>query len=278
MLRNDYRHAERADVLLPLFERVHQEDEAAERRSARGRNFAIGSGVAWFVSMFVAGFIHPMLFVGSGLLLLGVVAGGVYWYIHQRHDLDDRKVATVLRLLRVLRADVPATQKLLVHIDHRSYRKGGTLLEKSNAGGVRFFRYEHPWLGLRARLADGSTVALAITDRVRRKEKPKRKYTKVAEHTVSRVTVAVRLARRYGDAAVVAERLRGRALGERFELRQVVGRGRVVKATFVTPVAASFTNRSGTQTSGVEALGSGDTLLLALRWIYGGLAAVPRAA
>ncbi len=278
MLRRDYRYAERADVLLPLFEKINSEDELAEGKMKRGSSFTIGAGVAFFISMFVAGFIHPALFILTGLLFLCMVGGGLYWFRNQRHDLDDRKVGTCLRLLRVLRADVPATQKLSVHVDLRDYQKGGTVLESSKTGGVRFFRYEHTWLETRARLSDGSAVVLAITDRVRRKEKPKRKYTKVAEHTLSRVTVAVRLGRRYGDAAAVAERLRQRPLQERFELRQVVARGRVVKASFVTPVAASFTNRTGTQQSGAEALGSGDTLLLALRWIYGGLAATPRAA
>jgi hypothetical protein len=261
MRRGDYRYADCAPALAEFFRRVGIEDKLAERRARRGIVTAILGGVTAFGSLFLSAGLHPIFLV---LVLLGgaaLVGGIVYWYVSSRQDLDDRKVLSAQRLVNVLRADVPAGQKIFVHVDFRNYQQG-----------VK--RYQHGWLELRTALADGNGVALTIRDTIRRKEKPKRKYTKVTERIVSGVTVSLRLSRRYGDPAALVARLESLPLEAPFRLRQIAARGRSVRASFTTPVATSVRG----QRHGFEALASGDTLLQALRWLYGGIAAGRRAA
>jgi hypothetical protein len=273
MRKAEYRYADRAEALLSLFEKINVSDKQAERKAKRGLTVVIVSGIAWFFSIFGMAF-HALLALLMGVLLLTTLVALVYWYLQQRQDLDDRKVATLLRLLRVLRADVPASEKVAVRVDLRDYAKGGRLLSKQSRGGVRVFRYEQSWLEWRTRLADGNALAMTITDRARRKEKRKHKSTKVTERIGSAATLVVRLDKRYGDAAALAARLERLPLQAPFRLRRVAARGRGVRISFVTPVATSVKGAR----QGFEGLASGDTLLLALRWFYSGLAAARQAA
>jgi hypothetical protein len=177
----------------------------------------------------------------------------------------------------VLRADVPATWPLGLEVDFRPYDKAGTVLEQSGSRfGPKSKKYEHDWLVLRANLADGSSVVATLSDKVSRKEKPKRKRTKVAETFATRVSVTLRLGKGR-DAQGVAARLQGTSPAGGCRTLSLTGNGRVLHAVVAAPVGRKVTNR-GTSETGMDRLASGDTILQTLSWLYEGVAASSRAA
>lgn len=258
--------------LLARFERAGASDKAAERLKSRWTGFG-WLGFALLVGSIIGGFAAgvPALFVLALLGLALAVVSFVKASRHGRYDLDDRKLASVRRLLALLRADIPAEWPVAIEVDFRPYDKAGELLEKAGGRfGPKAFRYRQRWLQLRANLADGTALVATLSDRVSRKEKPKRKRRKVRESFVSIATLSLRLDKRYGDAGAAASRLAGTSPDPAWRLRFCRGRGRVLKATLATPAGRRVRDRTTTE-SGMDQIGSADTLLRSLRWIYAGL-------
>jgi hypothetical protein len=263
------------DALLARAESLHVEDKKAERLSKRWGIIAVVSIVLLaFTGPFLAG-LGPIAWGGMiGLFVFALVQ----WRRYRSHDLDDRKVATLAQVVRILRADVPAATPMHAQVDFREYRKGGRQVTCDEVAGSKTFHFTHPWFRLRAVLADGTAAGLEVTDDVKRKEKRKRKYTKVTEQVRSRVLVTVRFDKRYVDITGVAERLQSSAPPPGLEVARVTARGRTVVASFR---GGRGIRRSGGRGTPVDAMGdvaNGDTLLLALRWVYDGVAPLARSA
>jgi hypothetical protein len=209
---------------------------------------------------------RPQDFLLGLAILAGVTAVlGVGWRAVRREDLDDRKLRTIQRVLRILRADIPKDAAVEVAIDLRSYDRGG---EKVNTRG-RVTKYRHEWLDLAVPLADGNVVSLTVTDVV--KSKSRRRSTR--QQWTTSVDVGVRLARRYVSAAEAARRLRARPTPSPLRLVAVAGR---------RPPAGARDRLEARLTSGVSPHGaelvSGDTLLALVQWLYAGLADTRRRA
>ncbi|MCU0241194.1 MAG: hypothetical protein MUF51_02075 [Vicinamibacteria bacterium] len=274
---SEYRLADRADALLTALERAAGEDLTAERRRRIAGWIAALFGAAIFFSLFLIA-IHWAFGLLTLLSVALFAAALTAYFLVKRHDLDDRKLGTALRVLKVLRADIAQAEKVSLRLDFRGYQAGGQLLSKEGlTGGQKNLRYSHAWMELRTRLADGTFVRLAITDHVRRKEKPKRKYTKVNERTVCQASVVARLAKRYGDAAAIEARLKAAPPLPGLQLHALSAQNRAVRATFATPAAVSQSGRNSYQ-QGLDKMANGDTLLAALRYIYSGLSPARKAA
>lgn len=269
----------RAEHLLALIARANSEDDVAEKLHKRW--FGVGcTGVVLVVGTFIAAVnvAKSSLFLLAAVALALTVVAFVKARGHGQHDLDDRKLASARRAVSVLRADVPSTWPLGLEVDFRTYDQGGTVLEKTGGRfGARSAKYAHEWLVLRANLADGSSVVATLADKVSRKEKPKRKRTKVRETFVTRTSVTLRLGKGRGSAEAVATRLRGTSPPGGSSVLSLEGRGRVLSAVVAAPIARRVVNRSTTET-GMDRLATGDTLLQTLSWLYGGVAATVRAA
>jgi hypothetical protein len=269
----------RAEHLLALIARANKEDDVAEKLQSRWTGVGC-TGVVLVIGTFIAAanLGKPAVFAIPVLALVLTVVAFVKARRHGEHDLDDRKLGSARRVVSVLRADVPSTWPLGLEVDFRTYEQGGTVLEKTGGRfSARSAKYAHEWLELRANLADGSSVVATLMDKVSRKEKPKRKRTKVAETFVTRTSVTLRLGKGRGSAEAVALRLRGTQPPGGCRVLSLEGRGRVLSAVVAAPVARRVVNRSTTET-GMDRLASGDTLLQTLSWLYGGVAAALRAA
>jgi hypothetical protein len=175
-------------------------------------------------------------------------------------------------VVSVLRADVPATWPIGLEVDFRPYQEGGAVLESTGGRfGVQSAKYAQDWLIVRANLADGSSVVATLTDRVSRKEKPKRKRTKVAETFATRGTVTLRLGKRLGAAEAAAARLGGTTPRNGWSVLSLTGRGRMLSAVVAPPPGRKVQNRTTTE-SNMDQLVNGDTLLQTLSWLYEGAA------
>jgi hypothetical protein len=199
---------------------------------------------------------------GAAVALALGIASFVLWLAYRRREIEDRKLATVLRVLRVLRADIPLGERIRLTVDLRSHRAMPPVEKK---GAVS--KYRQAWLSMRVRLADGNTVGLAIVDGIKRKQK--RKRTK--ETAQSRVVISLRLAKRYRQMGPLGRRLESRDAppGLSVSAVKVAGRdGRAVVVALRTPATISAAGP----------LADGDTLLGALRWLYAAISVSRRAA
>ena len=262
-----------ADVLLRQLEAAERRDNEAEVKAKR-----YGCTTAFCL---VFGIVLSVIGIGFPLLLLlslpMVVAGFVFAVKYSRekkHDLDDRKLEAALRVVKVLRADIPAQEEIGLKLDFRGYRAGGRLVTKEGGwfSSLKVYDYEHAWFDFTAKLADGNVVALAVTEEVTRKEKSKRKYTKVRERISSEVSLSVKL--REGDAAQVQARLAGAPPG--LAVRRCGGQGAHLRVSLEGGQSISTQGRGSASTNGRPL--DGDTLLGALLWVYGGIAPPAKAA
>jgi len=265
-----YTFHEPADALVRRLEEAGVEDKAAERKSKILLVVTVVGWIGGLILTFATG-LFPVLVIPVVLTVLYVRV--------KRHDLDDRKLATALKFFRVLRADVPQDGVVDLRIDFRDHRKGGRLVSKEGGlGRPKVFQYEHAWFAARARLADGNEIQVAVTADVTRKEKPKRKYTKVRERWFETVEITARLKDVYGDAAAIAEKLRGSGPPTGMVVRRVAGADGRVRASFETPEFREMTARGGSSVSGQENRVTGDFLLGAVVWFYRGIPAGRKAA
>jgi len=262
-----------AEHLLALLQRAESEDDTAEK--LKGRWGGLGcAGLAALVGGVIVAF-NLSVVVGVAVAVVALVFT-IFAFRkashHGTHDLDDRKLRAARRAVSVLRADVPAAWPLGLEVDFRPYNEAGTVLEQTGSRfGPKSVKYLQEWLVLRANLADGSSVVAVLSDKISRKEKPKRKRTKVAEAYVTRASVTVRLPKGR-DAQAAAARLQGTSPPGGCRALSLEGNGRVLSAVVAAPIGRKVTNR-GTSETGMDQLASGDTVLQTLSWLYGAVAA-----
>lgn len=192
---------------------------------------------------------------------------GWQWRRYRRLDLDDRKLASVRRVLTLLRADIPLRDVVDLTADFRDCERGGQLVERSGSWiGSNIKKYRHGWLTVRARLADGNAVVIAVTDRAIRRQKRKssggKTKWKVVRRAYTDVDVSLRLAKPYRPATVITSQLRDpRPVGLTLQKLEPSVDGTWVHARF-----RSRTVQNLGELPGAEAP------VAVLRWLYQGLA------
>ncbi len=257
----------RAEAVLSRFSVAWVEDKAVERKAKRYTWLAIACAVLTAVVMGV--FKALALGLAGGVLL---VVFAVQAFRFHRLDIEDRKLQAVMRVLKVLRADIPRDQRVALTVDLRRFTAG----ERVKTGNVT--RYQHRWLDLTTTLADGNTISLGVVDRV--KQKSKRRGTREMAH--SDVRIAVRFAKRYRPIGPIADALRGHAPGAGHPgpftpgvedrspeaERRLEASYRTRKLQGAAPAAAP---------RGWDGLATADTLLATLSHVYRGIARAQRA-
>jgi hypothetical protein len=268
---NAYTFHEPADALVKRLQQATVEDKAAERKS---KVLGILALVGWIAGVLLTVFagLYPVLAVPIVLTVLYVRT--------KRHDLEDRKLETALKFFRVLRADIPTGEPVDLRIDFRSHQKGGHLLSKEGGSlSQRVTVYEHEWFAARARLADGNEVQVTVTAEITRKEKPKRKYTKVRERWFETLEIVTKLRDLYGDSAAIAGALQKSPPPKGLSVRRVRGAEGRVRASFETQEFRQTTGRASSATVlGEENRVNGDFLLSAMVWFYRGISGSRKAA
>lgn len=199
------------------------------------------------------------------------VALFVRWRVYRRRDLDNRKIASMQRLLRVLGADIRRDEPVHVTLDLRPY----TVVPPLSKEG-RISRYRQRWLLLAVRLADDNVLRLAVSDRIKRKQKRKR----VVEKGLSTIALSLRLAERYRPIAPIAAALRADVPpgGLLLSQRQVTSGAREGAPHPQGAATLRVGLRTLATTRAPIALADGDALLRAIRWAYTAIAAARRAA
>jgi hypothetical protein len=283
MTRRRHTLVEAPDAMLRRLEAAVGSDQRAAvstRRGQRGCAASIVGFLLLLVAWVVVGNVAPPVvqqWMGR-LLVCSALAGLVVTLGFHVHgwlwNVDDRKLQTALRLVRLLRADLPSREKARLELDFRGFTRGRRV---KRTGGFFSSRkkvtYEHTWLRFEATLADRSVLRLQMTDRVDRKSKSKRKYTQRREKMTTEIDVAVRPGKSYGDvAAAAAARLARRAKPPYIRAETPEARGRTLRAHFVGQKTSRTMGRRGHTSGELGSSFDARDLVNALRWTYAGLA------
>jgi len=132
-----------------------------------------------------------LLFVG---LLVSAIVCGSHYSKYSRMNLENRRYASVTAILKYLSRDMAPDATVDVRIDFNSYLDPRFISANSPAGifgSVSSKSFKLPWLTLAGKLLDGSRFQLSAMILGKRKEKRKRKYTKVREGFRERVALSL---------------------------------------------------------------------------------------
>lgn len=268
-----------ADQLLERLEAAQGSDKEAERLASRYGKLAI----VGFVGAFV-GILLLTLLPLAGVVLLGVgLPLGVFMFVlrsrHMDDDLDDRKLATAVQFLRIIRADTPPHSPVSLTVDFRDYQLGGDKLSEEVVdpgffgSNVKVKKYRHDWFEVSGTLADGTRYHAVAGERIGRKEKPKRKYTKVKQRDTGALSVRLKLKpERYGPAAPVAATLQKLAPPHGMHPRTIKANGQTLGVEVATDPCVTVRARCGTTTPEVGHEVTGNSLLTVFLWIYDAVA------
>ena len=258
----------RAEALISRFSVAWVEDKAIERKVKRSVGLAIACLLVILIVMGL--FKAPAVGGLAGLLMVFFVVSA---YRYHRLDMEDRKLQAVMRVLKVLRADIAREQRVALTVDLRPFTAG------QRVKNGRVTRYQHRWLELTTTLADGNTISLDVTDRI--KQKSKRKRTRTLAH--SKVRIGVRFAKRYRPIGPIADALRGHAPGAGSPGPFSPGGGdrspdaeRRLEASYRTRRVEAAAPAAGP--GSWDGLATADTLLSTVRHVYRGIAAARRTA
>lgn len=183
---------------LSAFDRQMEGEEAKWKK----RTGAVGcSSVLALVGTIasIATGIVPLAYLLGPIFLAAVVSSvvfGVKWSHFARLNLENRRIQVPQTVLQYLCHDMAPTQVVRLTLDFRNYRDPAFLKNSSKSGlfgAQRAYQYAVPWLNLRGQLLDGHRFDLSLTSLAKRKEKQKRKYTKVREAIRERLDLTVRV-------------------------------------------------------------------------------------
>lgn len=176
-------------------------DDERARRQKKGGLLTCSGCALLFGSVFLFGIFFPLglaaVAIGGPLALLG--------WGHLRRagrlaelDLDNERLAVASELLDLLRPDLSDKKPVTLTLAHgpaaswapaTNQRTEGTWL----SGKTHFSEFEDTWLRVGGRFQDGSSFRLTVEEAMKRKAKPKRKYTKTTDRSREKVTLLLRV-------------------------------------------------------------------------------------
>lgn len=260
-------------------------DAITEWRKKKWGWFTGLSGALIFLSFFLIGIFSANLSGDNSYLIILLVFFGAFLiglvnYIrNKRKDIENRKLDSVIKLLQCVGEDIPPSAICELTVDFSDYRKGGVLISKEKKlFGPKQFVYNHKWLTFAGKLFDGNKFELEVEQDVKRKEVPKRKYTKVKENITETASLKLRFNPEFYPApAKVAENINKGQSPYGMDVKGVLGTDKSLKVTMSTAPAKFLTGRAGW--SGDEKiLIDGDKLLGLFMLTYEALKKSKRAA
>jgi hypothetical protein len=221
-----------AEVTAALVE-LRKQDIEIERKK---RKWGWSAGLSFLAGILLAGGMvlmqGPDTPGGKVFLALAGVAGAVFlvtlivYFVYSGKDYDNRKLFMGLDALNFLGKDMPQKSRCVLDISFDNYRTHGTLLGKDGGGffnPITIFTYEDPWFNFRGRLYDGNVFDLTINQLVKRKERRKRKGTKVKEKIREEVQLALKVdPETYGGIEAIDQKLQAGAEAAGLMIRKAV--------------------------------------------------------
>ncbi len=254
--------------LIARLELAQQEDRKAERR---GGVFGCGGALLFFLGVGLLGLSTDISWLAwpGAFCLVGAVVCIPLFFRADSQDLEDLRYLEPLRLLRVLRTDLPADRPLRLKIDFRDYPWREFQVTRTPEGGGRTrLTYRQPWLDFQGRLADGARFCLEVVRKAERLESYKTRRGKTRRRWRDKVQDRIFLQLQVPGldlGNLVANLSPGLPSG--MTGRDMKIQGNMVRMVVETPQA----RRTMNQKLGPEDLASGDRLLALLLWVYQGV-------
>lgn len=180
-------------------------DQEAERQSKRWGGWLAAYVVGTILSIFAVFFaantkVMPVVIVvvvAAIACVFGAIYCGRHWLKWSRRNIENRRYELLSELIRLLSIDIGPQTPVEVVLNGNDYHKPEYLsvpMDGSfSAAGTNAYRL--PWLSVSGEFLDGNRFELTATQYVKRKERRKRKYTKVKEAVRERVEVELRCKR-----------------------------------------------------------------------------------
>jgi hypothetical protein len=125
--------------------------------------------------------------------VMAVVVCAVQMMKAGRLILDRRRFQLAAEVVRHLACDMGRTAPVQLTLDYNRYHQPGYRTSAGQVGSSQVSSYELPWLSLGATLLDGNSLQIETRMFVKRKERAKRKYTKVKEMLWEGVTLTLKV-------------------------------------------------------------------------------------
>jgi hypothetical protein len=261
------------DATVPVAEHVaalaalHHADKKSERLKSMFTTIGCLGFLAGCGTLFFKGLLFEDdatgLVVGFGVLAGTIGLAIVGNLLFGKNDVDDRKLALPSDLLDTLRPELKPARPVHIAIDFRAYDRAAGKRQGSGA-------FEHPrWLQVELPLLDGTRARLEVSTRVKRKEREKRKYTKVKDKIVDEIRVELRAPRELSPPADVQTRFN--VPGMRIKDARVSGRA--ARFVFECGPAITLSLRASWWWKDIESLVDSQKLLGALVFAYKATAA-----
>jgi hypothetical protein len=176
--------------------------QQASKFGTRGALAAVGSiaCVVGVVASLINGFVAGAVIAG-GLLFVGIffaVAWLRKYSFHRKTDVENKRYELAGELLRYLGVDIKPESEVELRIDFHNYYNTAYRTERVGNSST----YQLPWLSMSGKFADGNRFEFSAELKVKRKEKPKRKYTKVKEDATQELTLELALRNPPADSAL----------------------------------------------------------------------------
>jgi hypothetical protein len=258
------------DALRASLDELARQDKIIEAKIKQANLYvtiaAIPAALVFF-AIFVG--LSPVVFI---IFLVPLIPAIVYRVTLGRQDLEDRRIEAGREFFHVLGQDIPSQTQCAVDIDFQGYRKHGTLTDKKAEGflgSTRQFSYSDSWFAASGKLHDGNSFKVEIEQSIKRKEKSKRKYTKVNEAIRETVKLSLRI-----DPATYP---RYNGLPSFLASGVSTGDMRIAKADLVdstlrlsaiTPLYRITSGRTGKSETGKENLVSSKKLIALFLYVY----------
>ncbi len=229
--------------------------------------------VSFFVTLFTIGTGIVFLPIFFGILAAVFLVLLIFWGVKRAkwtgENMEDRRLDAGLRFFSVIGQDMTRKTKCGISISFEPYTKHGQLLEKS--GGFlspRIKKYSDVWFNAKGSLCDATVFKVKVEQIIHRKEKPKRKYTKIRERIFEEITLVLRISpESYPQWEQLQKSLLPCTL-QGVQVRRIQVRNGIVRIVGVTPVMEKRTERYGAHVFGDGRLTDGDVLLTLFTYVY----------
>ena len=180
------------------FDREMEREEATWKSRTGYTVLALVASIVGMIASFATGIVPLGILAGVVAfgLFIGAIVCGAKWSGFSRVNLDNRRIAFPRHVLNYLAHDLAPDSMLRLRVDFRAYRDNAFLKGQSSGGmfsGVRQYQYAVPWFTISGQFLDGHRFELEVTTTAKRKEKSKRKYTKVSETFRERLRLYLRV-------------------------------------------------------------------------------------
>jgi hypothetical protein len=259
------------DALRASLDELARQDKIIEAKIKQANIYLIIAAIIVILSLVctIAGLPSAIFWVFIVICLIPTI---IYRSMLGSQDLEDRRIEAGREFFYVLGQDMPSGAQCSVDIDFQGYKKHGKLVDKKSEGflgSIRQFAYQDSWFSASGKLHDGNSFKLEIEQSVKRKEKSKRKYTKINEAIRETVKMALRIdAATYPKYSGLLSFLASGVNAGDLRIEKVDLVNNTLRLSAITPLYRITSGRMGKSETGKENLVSSKKLIALFLYVY----------